>query len=78
MASKKWILVPGNRSKRWKKSRNDWRPGCGTTRFTKQVPPHWYRNELNRRERRRLYRALHRGQADHCFYVHPRTASWYW
>ena len=78
MASKRWISVPGGRPQRWKKSRGDARPGWGTTRFGRQAPPHWYRTHLNRRERRRLARALGRGDAHAGPYIHPRVAAWYW
>jgi hypothetical protein len=69
MASKKWIVLPGGRIKRWKRARTDVR---------QLVPPHWYRNRLNRRERRRSWRAVFRGDAHAYPYVHPREANWYW
>jgi hypothetical protein len=78
MASTKWVRLPGGRWKRWKKSRSDDRPGVATTWFVNQVPPHWYRNVMNRRERRRLARALFRGEAHAGPYVHPRVAAWHW
>lgn len=71
MASKKWVVLPGGRIKRWKESRH----GC---RWISRVPPHWYRNHLNRTERRRARLALHRGVEADRFFVHPRVASWYW
>ena len=74
MAAKKWLRLPGGRSKRWKKSRTDTRPD----RTREGVPPHWYRNTLNRRERRRVSRAVFRGEAEARPYVHPREAGWYW
>ena len=78
MASKKWTVLPGGRPKRWKKSRTDDRPGDCTTVFIHQVPPHGYRNLLNRRERRRARRALLRGEAIAHPWVHPREAAWFW
>jgi hypothetical protein len=71
MASKKWMVLPGGRIKRWKQSRHscDW---------ISRVPPHWYRNHLNRKERRRAQHALHRDAEANRFFVHPRVASWYW
>jgi hypothetical protein len=78
MAKKKWISVPGGRPKRWKKSRTDDRPGCGSTLFTNQVPPHWYRNLLNRRERRLAAHGTSRRETEARRYVHPRKAGWYW
>jgi hypothetical protein len=78
MASKKWITVPGGRIKRWKKSRTEHRPGGGSSRFPRQVPPHWFRNLYNRRERRLCRAALLSGEADARPYVHPREAAWFW
>jgi hypothetical protein len=78
MASRKWVELPGGALKRWKKSESEFRPGAGTARFTRQVPPHWYRNVLNRRDRRRARVAMHRGEAEPWPYVHPRAAPWYW
>ena len=78
MAVRKWTSVPGGRPKHWKKSRGDTRPGWATTQFGRQVPPHWYRNTLNRRERRRVFRAVARDEAERWPYVHPREAGWYW
>jgi hypothetical protein len=43
MARKKWIVIPGGRIKRWKKSESV--SGCW---FSRRVPPHWYRNHLDR------------------------------
>src|SRR5581483_12171828 len=60
MAAKKWLRLPGGLVKRWKKSGGDDRPSGAVD----QVPPHWYRNRLNRRERRRVFRAVHRGEAE--------------
>jgi hypothetical protein len=74
MAATKWRKVPGGRLKRWKKSRGDERPSS----FIDNVPPHWYRNMLNRRERRRVSRAMHRGDPEAWTYVHPREAGWFW
>jgi hypothetical protein len=37
MASKKWLTLPGGRTKRWKKSRTEDRPGWGSSRFPNQV-----------------------------------------
>jgi hypothetical protein len=78
MASQKWRELPGGRVKRWKKSAGDFRPGGGTTRFAGGVPPRWYRNLLNRRDRRRAVEALHRGAVEPWPYVHPREAPWFW
>jgi len=70
MAKKKWIAVSGGRIKRWKRSERGYY-GYG-------VPPHWYRNYLNRRERRKSRQAILKGEV-HCFpYIHPSTANWYW
>ena len=69
MASKKWIVLPGGRVKRWKQARAENR---------QIVPPHWFRNQLNRRDRRRALRAIATG-ADQAYpHVHPHTGSWYW
>jgi hypothetical protein len=75
MAKKRWIVLPGGQVKRWKKS-ND-KPG---KRFwsSKGVPPHWYRNHLNRRERRKSKSAIFKDRAYNFPYVHPRVAGWYW
>ncbi len=78
MAARRWISSPGGRVKRWAKSRNDERPGWITTRFWRQVPPRWYRNEWNRRERRRAALALWHGEAHARPYVHPRETARYW
>jgi len=73
MAKEKCVVIPGGRIKRWKKSETE--HGCY---FAKRVPPHWYRNHLNRKERRRAKTAISKGTA-HCFScVHPREAGWYW
>jgi hypothetical protein len=74
MAATKWREVPGGRLKRWKKSHGDTRP----MRYIDNVPPRWYRNMLNRRERRRVSRAMHRGDVEARPYVHPREAGWFW
>lgn len=71
MASKQWITLPGGRIKRWKKSRTENRSWLG-------VPPRWYRNLFNRKERRRCREALGLGHAEARPYVHPRKAAWYW
>lgn len=71
MARKKWIIIPGGRIKRRKKSES----GC---RLSRRVPPHWYRNHLNRKERRRSKQALFHGGEEIRLYVHPRSAGWYW
>jgi hypothetical protein len=70
MASRRWFVLPGGRVKRWRASghRNPWGG----------VPPHWYRNMLNRKERRRVRRALHGGVAERFPYIHPSGAGWYW
>jgi hypothetical protein len=78
MASKKWLTLPGGRIKRWKKSRTEDRPGWGSSRFPNQVPPRWFRNRYNRKERRRCRAALSLGIAEARPYVHPREAAWYW
>ena len=71
MAKKKWITVSGGGIKCWKRSERGCCYGYG-------VPPHWYRNCLNRRERRKSRQAILKGEA-HCFpYIHPSTANWYW
>lgn len=77
MARTRWTTLPGGRIRRWKKSRTDWRPGGWSTDVW-PVPPRWYRNTLNRRERRRARRALFRGAAERFPYVHPREAPWFW
>ncbi len=73
MARKKWITIPGGRIKRWKRSESE--RGC---RFSKRVPPHWYRNYLNRKERSRSKQAMHRGTEYGHPHMHPRVAGWYW
>ena len=78
MASKKWLTLPGGRIKRWKKSRTEDRPGWGSSRFPHQVPPRWFRNLYNRKERRRCRGAASYGNAEARPYVHPREAAWYW
>ncbi len=78
MAATRWKTLPGGRVTRWRKSRGDERPGGSTTWFTRQVPPHWYRNLHNRRERRRVAQACAQGKVEACPYVHPRVAAWYW
>jgi hypothetical protein len=70
MASRKWTVLPGGRLKRWNASARP-NPWGG-------VPPHWYRNGLNRKERRRVRSALRRGEAERFPYVHPSGACWYW
>jgi hypothetical protein len=70
MAQRRWKILPGGRIKRWKASPQ----GCEWL----GVPPHWYRNTYNRRERRRSRAALQRGQGNATPYVHPREAAWYW
>lgn len=75
MAKKKWILLSEGRIKRWKKT-NDKPRKCFWS--TKGVPPHWYRNHLNRRERRKSKIALIKENAHRFPYIHPRVASWYW
>lgn len=74
MASKRWIVLPGQRSKRWRKSRTDRRPA----NWREGVPPHWFRNALNRRERRQSTLDLRRGEGSAAPRVHPRSAGWYW
>jgi hypothetical protein len=69
MASKRWVVLPDGRVKRWKAS--------GRERFW-SVPPHYHRNQLNRRERRRARKAIVRGNAERSPYVHPREAPWFW
>jgi len=70
MAQRRWKILPGGRIKRWKASSQ----GCEWL----GVPPRWYRNRLNRRERRRSRAAISRGQAEATPFVHPREAPWYW
>jgi hypothetical protein len=74
MATKKWVRLPGGRWKRWKKSRGDDRP----ERYLDNVPPRWYRNMWNRRERQCAAMAILQGTVEPCPYVHPREAAWYW
>jgi hypothetical protein len=78
MASHKWYVRPGGYIVRYRKSRSDHRPGGGTTGFVRQVAPHFFRNLLNRRERRRVRRSIVRGDAEPRPYVHPREAAWCW
>lgn len=73
MARKKWVIIPGGRIKGWKKSESE--SGCW---FSHRVPPHWYRNHLNRKERRRSKQAMFRGREAGHPIVHPREAGWYW
>jgi hypothetical protein len=70
MAHRKWMRLQGGRIKCWKASAqpNVWGG----------VPPHWYRNLLNRKERRQLRCALKRGEAERFPYIHPSGAGWYW
>lgn len=70
MARRRWKILPGGRIKRWKASSHgrDWMG----------VPPHWFRNICNRRERRRSHSAIVQGSAEAIPYVHPREAAWYW
>jgi hypothetical protein len=70
MAQRRWKVLPGGRVKRWKTStpRSTW---LG-------VPPRWYRNVYNRRERRRSRAAIKRGRGETSPFVHPREAAWYW
>ena len=73
MARKKRAVIPDGRIKRWKKSESE--SGYWSSR---RVPPHWYRNHLNREERRRSKQAMFRGgEAGHP-HLHPREAGWYW
>jgi hypothetical protein len=73
MAKKKRFKLENGRLKRWKKSENE--SGC---KFGRQVPPHWYRNYLNRKERRKSRQAVGKNEAIAFPYIHPSTASWYW
>ncbi len=75
MAAEKWITRSDGRIVRWRKSHTDDRPGISTW---PPVPPHWYRNQLNRRERRRARGAIGNGEAQAAPYIHPRCADWYW
>ena len=70
MASREWVVLPGGRIKRRKASAKP-NPWGG-------VPPHWFRNGLNRKERRQAGLALRQGKAERFPYVHPRSAGWYW
>jgi hypothetical protein len=69
MAAKKWIILPGGRIKRWKQAR-----ACNRD----IVPPRWFRNNLNRRDRRRARIAIGNGLDRTYPFVHPHTAGWYW
>jgi hypothetical protein len=69
MAVRKWIVLPGGRIKRWKQARADNRA---------IVPPRWYRNHLNRRDRRLATRAIAHGMDQPYPHIHPHTAGWYW
>ena len=73
MARKEWVVIPGGRIKRWKKSESE----SGSC-FSRQVPPHWYRNHLNRKERRRSKQAMFRGREYGHPHVHSGEAGWYW
>ncbi|HEU0013287.1 MAG TPA: hypothetical protein VFQ45_06360 [Longimicrobium sp.] len=71
MAAKKWIVRPGGRIVRWKRSegqrRRPWLRG----------EPWRVRNALNRRERRLVRQALHRGRAHAHPHLHPHLLrSW--
>jgi hypothetical protein len=70
MATRSWIVLPGGRIKRWNvsKAKESWGG----------VPPRWYRNTLNRKERRQTREAIRRGVGERFPYVHPREAGWYW
>jgi hypothetical protein len=70
MARRKWKVLPGGKLKQWKASKHP--------RTWGGVPPHWYRNMLNRRERRLADRTMHEGCGQLFPLVHPRGASWYW
>jgi hypothetical protein len=70
MARRIWKGLPGGRSKRWKSSGG----GC----IWAGIPPRWYRNMLNRKERRRMRSAVRQGEPHRFAYVHPRCAGWYW
>ena len=72
----KWIILPGGRIKRWRKSRTDDRPGWGVSRL--RTVPRGERNLLNRQERRRYAEALSCGRAEVVPYVHPRKAASDW
>ena len=70
MAQRTWKILPGGRIKRWK----------GSSRGSRWlgVPPHWFRNSLNRRERRRTRAAIRLGRGEATPHVHPREAAWHW
>jgi hypothetical protein len=70
MATRTWIVLPGGRLKKWSASHT---PGIWGG-----VPPRWYRNLLNRKERRRVNRAIQSRSAERHPYVNPREAPWYW
>jgi hypothetical protein len=74
MAKQRWIILPGGKIKRWKISESELKSKISIS----AVPPHWYRNHLNRKERRRSKIAIFRGETDVRWFVHPREASWYW
>ncbi|MDQ3798473.1 MAG: hypothetical protein M3384_03395 [Acidobacteriota bacterium] len=75
MAKKKWIVLPGGRIKRWKKTNDKPKKYFWSANG---VPPHWYRNQLNRRERRKIKSAISKREAHRFPYIHPRIAGWYW
>ena len=70
MAQRSWRILPGGRIKRWQSNSQ----GCEWL----GVPPRWYRNIYNRRERRRSQAAIKRGECEPWPYAHPREAAWYW
>jgi hypothetical protein len=69
MASKRWMVLSSGRIKRWKQTRASDR---------QIVPPHWFRNALNRKDRRKARGAIALGADQMYPFVHPHTASWYW
>jgi hypothetical protein len=66
MAKRIWTELSNGKIKLWKESKADirWR-----------VPGHWYRNYLNRRERRKSKMALVKGKAHSFPYIHQRFAT---
>jgi hypothetical protein len=70
MAKRRWKVLPGGQIKHWK--------GSSRGRDWMGVPPHWYRNLHNRRERQRSREAIARGGGEPVPYVYPREAAWYW
>lgn len=77
MASKKWMVLPGGRVTRWKKSDSDRRPGRWYPPMYK-TPPKWLCKQLHKIERQEVRLAICRGEAEPCYYVHPTDGANYW